>query len=487
MDISIEPKSFNSYRKIFAGEKLCKLSADTVIPDTLDDISRLLTTEFKSKILSKDVNFGRITINGELEAVSLFVPENSNLPESVFSTIPFSAEFAADNVDSSSIAVASIAVVAADWRELNPRKIGVNADVLVEVGAFSRSEISIPCTQPESCDNAFFKSETRTITNISLVSEKLASIEDEHEIADADTILSSNSDCFYDSSELVGNRFIVKGHTHSRIIFRKKDGEVSALEYDTPFSQLFDHDENADIIDCNCEILPAGEYYELNGTMLNMELRTVLQLVCYENRELTYISDAYSCGCGYELSTEDVGVISDRQSLIKTQSVGLTYELPDNSRKVFVSGVSTGKLTMSSNAVNVPIVINAISTGNDNEVFSFRVRGNAEFEDISCENLSANIDSVGCAVIGNTAQFDVGINLKGNCNISENIAAVSAISVNVDVNKNISPSVIIARAESGNIWDIAKKYGADQKRIIEMNGIGEEDDINGRMLLIPKA
>lgn len=487
MDVLIEPKSFNSYRKIYSGEKLCKLSADTVIPDTYEDISRLLSTEFKRKIISKDVNFGKITVNGELEAVSLFIPENESTPQSVFSTIPFTAEFSADDVDSSAVAVASISIVAADWRELNPRKIGVNADVLVEVKVFSRAEMSLPCVQPETCENAFFKSETKNITNISLVSEKLASIEDEHEISDAEAILTSSTDCFYDSSELVGNRLIVKGHTHSRIIYRRQNGDTSSLEYDTAFSQLFDHDENADITDCDCVMLPAGEYYEINGDLLNMELRIVLQLVCYEKREVRYIADAYSCGCEYELNTDEMSVTADRETVIKTQSLQLSYELPEKSSSVCVSGASTGKLTMSGNTVNVPVIINAIGDGADMGAFSFRVRGNAEFEDISCESLSACIDSVSCAVIGSNAQFDVAVKLKGNCNISDNIKAVFSINVNTEVTKNISPSVIIARAESGDIWDIAKKYGADQNRISEINGLLDGDDITGRMLIIPKT
>ncbi len=487
MDVLMESKSFNSYQKIYSGEKMCKLSADTVIPDTFDDISRLLTTEFKCKIISKDVNFGKITINGEIEANTLFVPENSDIPETVLSSIPFNAEFSADDVDSSSIAVASMNVVAADWRELNPRKFGVNADVLVEVKAYSRTELSFPAVQPDDCERIFYKSENRIIKNISLVSEKLASIEDEHEIPDSSAILSTVTDCIFDSSELVGNRLIVKGHTHSRIIYRKQSGEVASLEYDTAFSQLFDHDDGAEIADCDCYMMPAGEYYEINGNMLNMELRIVLQLICYESRDLTYISDAYSCGCEYELSTDEKSVISERETLIKMQNIQLSYDLPEGYKSICISNACAGKMTVSGTAVNVPIIINAISSGADSGVFSFRVRGNAEFEDIICENLKAYVDNVGCAVIGGAAQFEATVKLKGACDKSESLAAVSAISVNVEVNKNISPSVIIARAESGDVWDIAKKYGADQNRVAEINSIQDGEDIKGRMLLIPKA
>ncbi len=486
MDITMEHKSFNSYCEIFSGEKLCKLSADAVIPDTYDDISRLLVTEFNLKIISKDVSFGKITVSGEVQANTLFIPENSTKPESIITSIPFTADFAAENADSSSLAVASLKLIAADWRELNPRKIGVNVDILVEVKAFSRTEMNIPCEKPENCEGAFFKADTKHVKNISLVSEKLASIEDEHEIGGITSVVFGGTEFFCDSAELVGNKLILKGHTHSKILYRRDNGELDSLEYDTQFSQLFDHDENAEIADYECTMLTAGEYYEVNGSMLNMELRIVMQLVCYENREVTYVSDAYSCGCEYELVTDETEVTVDMESTVYTQNVQLSCELPENQRKICVTGASTGKMSLSGNTVVVPVTINALSFGDDN-VYSFRVRGNAEFEDISCENLSAWTDSISCAIIGNRAEFEALVKLKGNCAVKERIAAVSAISVNVEVNKNISPSVIIARAESGDIWDIAKKYGADQNRVAEINALQDGEDIRGRMLLIPKV
>lgn len=486
MDITIEPKSFNSYREIFSGDKICKLSADAVIPDTYDDISRLLVTEFNLKIISKDVSFGKITVSGEVEANTLFIPEKSTTPESVITSIPFTADFAAENADSSSFAVAQLRLIAADWRELNPRKIGVNADVAVEVKAFSRMEMNIPCDRPENCDGAFFKADTKQVKSISLVSEKLATIEAEHEAEGIKDVVFGGTECFCDSSELVGNKLIIKGHTHSRIIYRMENGELSSLEYDTPFSQLFDHDEDAEISDCETTMLTAGEYYEVNGSMLNMELRVVMQLVCRVNREVTYVADAYFCASEYELVTDETEVTVENESTVYEQNIQLSCELPENQRKICVTGAQTGKLSLSGSTVTVPVTVNALSLGDDN-VYSFRLRGNAEFEDISCENLRAWTDNISCAIIGNHAEFEARVKLKGNCAVKDRIEAVSAISVNVEVNKNISPSVIIARAESGDIWDIAKKYGADQNRVAEINALQDGEDIRGRMLLIPKV
>lgn len=487
MDIAMEHQSFNSYQKVYSGEKLCKLSADSVIPDTFDDISRLLTAEFSCKIVSKDVSFGKITVCGELTANTLFIPENSNTPESVVSTIPFTADFPAEDIDSSSIAVASIRILAADWRELNPRKVGLNADVTVEVEAYLRSELRVPAMAPDTTEKTYFKSEKTCVKNISLISEKLVNVEDMLDLSDASAVLSSSTEYCFDNYELIGSRLIIKGHAHCRVIYCKTGGGVGSAEYDTAFSQLFDYEGSAPIDDCEVTILPAGEYYDLSDNSLSMELRVVLEVMCYENREVEYVADAYACGCDYELVTDEAEITAGREVTVKNRNIVLSYDLPENYDKVIVCSSNTGKITLSGNNVNVPVIISTISADKDNNIIPFRLRGNAEFEDISCENVSAYIESIICNVSGNTASLEVSVRLRGMCCVWEKISAVSAISVNTEVTKIISPSVYISRAEDSSIWTIAKKYGADKERIAELNAIEENEDIKGRMLLIPKA
>lgn len=486
MDISMDFKSFNSYQKIYSGENVCKLSADAVIPDTYNDIARLLNTEFSCKIISKDSLFGKVTVSGEVEATSVFVSEEMNSPSVLRTVMPFSAEFSSDAVESSTIPVVAVKIIASDWRELNPRKIGLNADVLVSLGAYNKAEMSFPAVPTETEAKAFFKTESRIINYISFVSEKLTTLDDEHEAENAEEVISANTDYFSDSFELIGSRLIVKGHSHSRVLYRKNDGKLSSMEYDTPFSQLFDSEEDADIADISFVLLPAGEYYELIDGAISMELRVVSQLVCYESKEITCVTDAYACGCEYELTAEkkQIAAVIEKNKLNK--AVTVSYDLPADAASVFVSSVKFGKIAPAGNGINVPLIINAIYSDKDNNLYSFRVRDNVEFEDVQCDNAEVFFESVNYGLLGGKAQFETKIMLRYiECRADE-VSAVTAMSVNTDKKPAECPSLYIVRAEDNDIWNISKKYGADQNRIIAINEISGEEDIRGRMLLIPK-
>lgn len=484
MDITMDFKSINSYQKVFSGENVCKLSSDAVIPDTFDDISRLLGTEFSYKIISKDALFGKVTISGELEAVSLFVSENNEKPESLRTVMPFSADFSCDDIDSASIPVASIKITASDCRELNPRKLGINADVAVSVDVYNKSELNFPIA-PENAENAFFRTEDIGINYISMVSEKLSTLDDERKIDNAAEIISSNTEYIYDSYELVSSRLIVKAHTHSRVIILKTGGEAVISEFDIPFSQLFDSSENSDIPDCRLTLAPAGEYYELIDGVLNTELRVVSQLVCFEHRELECVTDAYACGCDYSLSKDSMKIVSKSECSDIKKTVSVSYDLPADAVSVLISSVKFGKVNSAGSDINIPIIINAMYADKDNNLFAFRVRDNIEFTDVKCEKVEPIINSINCAIIGGKAQFELQITLRCLSCVGANVDIISAVLLS-DEEKAISrPSLYIVRADSNDIWNISKKYGADQKRIIAINEISGEDSICGKMLLIP--
>ena len=320
-----------------------------------------------------------------------------------------------------------------------------------------------------------------------MVSEKLTTLDDEHEAENAEEILSYNTELSSDSYELIGSRLIVKGHSHSRVLYRKSDGRISSMEYDTPFSQLFDCEENADIADIAFILLPAGEYYEIIDGAISMELRVVSQLVCYENKEISCVTDAYACGCEYELEEEkrQISVQRDKNKLNK--SVTAVYDLPADAASVYVSSVKFGKITPAGSGINVPLVINAMYADKENNLYAFRVRENTEFEDVQCDNAEVILASINCGLIGGKAQFEAKIELQCTESRIDEFTAVTAMKLNTDAKPIKSPSLYIVRAENSDIWSISKKYGADQNRIKAINEICDDDDIRGRMLLIPKS
>ena len=55
MDISLERRFLSSFKLIGSGKKVCDISSDIVVPDTKEDILRVIMTNAEYSIRSKDV------------------------------------------------------------------------------------------------------------------------------------------------------------------------------------------------------------------------------------------------------------------------------------------------------------------------------------------------------------------------------------------------------------------------------------------------
>ena len=75
MDISLERRFLSSFKLIGSAKKVCDVSSDIVVPDTREDILRVIMTNADYSIRSKDVESGRVVVHGELKATVVYVPE----------------------------------------------------------------------------------------------------------------------------------------------------------------------------------------------------------------------------------------------------------------------------------------------------------------------------------------------------------------------------------------------------------------------------
>ena len=64
MDISLERRFLSSFKLIGSAKKVCDVSSDIVVPDTREDILRVIMTNADYSIRSKDVESGRVVVHG---------------------------------------------------------------------------------------------------------------------------------------------------------------------------------------------------------------------------------------------------------------------------------------------------------------------------------------------------------------------------------------------------------------------------------------
>ena len=92
MDIVFTHKTQSCYREFADPVKRVQVSAESVVPDTNEDIGRIASVRSQVLLKSKDVTSRSIMITGELETVLLYITEDEKSVSSVRLRKEFSLE-----------------------------------------------------------------------------------------------------------------------------------------------------------------------------------------------------------------------------------------------------------------------------------------------------------------------------------------------------------------------------------------------------------
>ena len=492
MDIALERKFLSTFKMICSAERICDLSADIVVPDTKEDILRIVYTNAKYKIRSKDVESGKLTIRGELEVNSAYVPETGGKIELLRTDIPFECEFENDNIESGSASVCDIKLLALEARILNPRKIMINAQLIVCGKCYHIEDFTWYEKPMLNESKVFFKNDSVDARLISVVSEKTFSLEDDFEVnglKDDAQIITADTEFFADSSDAVGSKLIVKGHAEISVL-HVNDGKIEKAEKTIGFSQIFELAERDIVPEFTVSVLPTGDFFEISDGRISFEIHAVMQIICSDARKISYLSDAYACGAEMQLTADTQDICVDKQSAEYRDKVQLSYSSESDISSIENVSVKYGKPKINENEISVPVYADIIYTSLYDQLRSGRVHSSVKF---STADGNGRYDAVDIGISGarasiNGKEISVSADVIATASWCENkqVRMITAASIE-EISEAVSkPSIYMCRAADNDLWSLAKRYKSDTTVISELNGLDESANITDKLLIIPR-
>ena len=211
MEISLNRRSMNCFKKASEPAVNCEATAECVVPDVQEDIRQVLTTSFITKIRSKDIDIDEINIKAELSAVVLYYSENGI--EKLERTLPVHAKIPAKDIDSSCLINADIKVTSWDLRVINPRKVSLKTDVAVKASCYKENELVWYEKPDELSEKMFVKTDTAVMSIVDTVAEKTITADEEFDLDGGSDLklLSAFAAYHTESSEAVGDKLVVRG------------------------------------------------------------------------------------------------------------------------------------------------------------------------------------------------------------------------------------------------------------------------------------
>lgn len=505
MDVTMGKKTVACYHKIFEYRDASESAVETVVPDTMPDIDRLLCADGTLVIRSKEVSEGLVSVEAGISASVLYVPDGESGVCCLRAAIPFAFEADAPGVTSDSVPVATLMLTNIEARMLNPRKVVIRASVAVTIECFERAEAEY-CAEVGGDEKAELQvlTERRNISHVVSVKEKTYVLTDEYRLpAGSPPVgepLRESVELCAEEIRAVGSKVVINGTAKIILTYSVADRpEIASAEFETAFSQLIDMDIELTAPECRTALLLTAMYIEPHTYAggekgFTCELHIVAQAVCSDNIGVEYISDCYSNKRPVKVTNESTRVICDMRRALQRCGFHEELEADRTVGEVKEAICRVTDLEIENGTVKCRVVALVIFCGESGKMFCatgrFPFTCPAGFE----EGMTGAVIGARCSqVFAAPAQKSIDLRAQVCVDLmmwrEGEINQIAGIDEDEEENeKKERPSLVVVRAgEDATLWILAKRYRSTREIILKANGLEKGEPIAGRLLLIPSV
>ena len=503
MDIIVRRSALDSCEKVFERSLCLEEAAESVVPDTQPDAEYILCAGGAAFIRSKDVNAGRVGLSAQAEVTALYAAEGSGGICALSAVVPISVELEAPEVTPESLAVADICLTNVEAKLLNPRKAVIRCTASVRLECYNPGELYVSAgLEGEGAEKVETLCGTCTVNPVVCVKEKTFAVSDEYQLQPGllpiGTLLASRAELCRGGVRSVGSRVVFSGSVRTRLLYLSNGGELCSAQFETEFSQMLDTDCEFTSLDCTVISLLTAAYVEpvtLTGGEkgVSAEYHIVSQCVCADTVTVQCIKDCYSNA--FELSPEyaqsAAGAVRRRAAV----RASAHEELAASPVPVSVcrADCCLGETEYDRGALRCQGTVTVLYTAADGRVYSARRR--LGFEAVVELEPGESVGSAGAQCAECTATIaQGGFEIRAAADfelISEKRAALSQLTelgCGEALDLSGRPSVTVIRAAEGDtLWSIGKRCHSTAAEISRLNNLGENPELTGRVLLIPRA
>lgn len=504
MELELHYDSVNCYDIIFDGALCQEETQEAIVPDACPDILRIVDVCAQAFASRWEAREGQAAVTGIIQAAILYMPESGTELAHMDVRMPFTAQADMPELESGAILEVCTRLRKADARILNPRKILLRCDLIAEVSALQKKELSV-CSGVRNSDPERICQKQKQVEYERLVSapQRIFPMSEEIRLTgtQAPVLLASRSGAVCTENRVIGNKIIFKGKTDVELLLQTADGAVERKTESFPFSQILEargagesgsSSVQLEISEFSCvqplddpfrllveaEVLAMGQVRERETATLltdlystthhtQLEKRTLrLSAPCEWNvfpqtlRDLLETGDVVRSVCDSRFELGHILHTQEEDTLTLTAQGIISVLYLDENRQPRCVKKDIEITTRASAPAGSGIFYRCICPG---ELFAAPCAGGIEVR------LSLEFHTLCCAF----RTFDL------VCQVSVGEARSS---------DTLRPSVILRLPEAGeSLWDIAKACGTTKERIMQANELSGEDIPRQKMLLIPSA
>lgn len=505
MELELQRESMTGYDLLLNTTVSQEETQETIVPDACPDILRILDTRAQAFLTSKQIREGMVTVAGVVRANVFYLPEESE--QSVCRmeiAVPFTCQAEAPNLTAQGTMVAVPRVRCAETRILNPRKVLLRADLLVDINAYQSNDVELCCGADGNEQygvQQLVADEHTTIT--SAVKEKAFTYADRIDLAihsqNEVEVLSVCGEAVCNESKLVGNKLIFKGVVNADILFCD-NGELRTISQPLAFSQIMEVSQAGENCTCSIRVAVTDLRLEHGESFLDNELTVELlaQAVVRERKGIRVLRDLYSTGWNTDTTVHSYQMhhaLEDGERVVPVREQIETTTLVRGIAHYWADlGAVHAKLEGGQSVLTAEVTLSVLYLDDAEELQSVHktilVPCRLDVSGTVCRCWCSAPREVFATAAAGGMEIRFSIDFHCFVMIEQQVSAILAASVVGERTRGEGeqPSVVLRMAVPGEqLWDIAKLYGTTAEEIMRANELQEEELPRGKMLLIPRV
>ena len=484
-------------------------TAETIVPDYCPDIARIITTEGKVCLHSRELRDGKAEVSGTVRVTVLYTPDGEGGIRTLEFAMPFTAESDGRGLADCVCLMADTEAEMLESRMLNPRKIFTHCKLVTRLTGYQRAPLTF-CTDVEAEESLCVekKQEQQHAVLLTHIAEKDFTFTEEMNLSPgregAAELLTSQVGSSVTEMKVVGSKLIFKGMFTITLLYRTAEGECCSTTGELPFSQIMEVEGAEEGAVPSVQLQLTGADFQIDGDdpegrQIAVTLYLHATALLRREQELTLLSDLYSTA--YEMAYEAVPLTltSFCESLTRRQTVREVLEIGVVAESILSLTVSCGAVSVSREGeaavLRTAAAIRALylDEGGVPLVAERSV-------DVSCQlELPEDCRITARAVCpeevqgtlgdrGIEVRFPVDFRVEAASRVKRVCVASAKVDPESARDMTGAPSLVLrclGRQESA--WDLAKAYNTTIPVILSANQLESEADIpRDQLLLIPR-
>ena len=496
MELQFQNRTLDCLQSILCETKSQEQTQEVKLPEAMPDVAKVLGAWGQCVLRSKEWHSGRMGITGGVMVWVLYAPEDGSFPRVLEAWLPYQLQWELPQTQRDGMILVQPVLKRVDARVTSARKLMVRT--CVDVLAEALEPVQLELFQPEQVPAGLYLRQRKyPVCLPSEVGEKIFHLEEELQLpsdcGDGIKLIHYTLLPQIQEQRIVGSRLLLRGTAVLRGLYRGEADDLHSFIFEIPVSGYTELETEIGA-DAAVQVIPVVTDLELDcldAGRLQLKASVVGQYVVCRRTLLEIVDDAYSPGAKVQLQMQPAQVPAIVELERQTVRAEASQELPVSEIVDIAVQAGQPELTRGSDETLLQLSgVFQILYRDQEKMLQSAVLPWKQTQQLPV-NSSIRL-CIGIAPLGkpegsgsgSSVQACVDVQLLRKATSTAELPAVSGLEITETPSAEGRPSLILRRAGSNTLWDIAKACASTEDAICQANALTEEPAPD-RWLLIP--